>query len=159
MKNVTLDHTTVLQLDVDGTDSALDAAADCDLLRNNTPLDLCTIAEQEIRGAQLAFDSAEDLSCTIAFDVTNDRHARADARARSRFRYRRARRGLFNNRMLLQHTPDDFGRICCRVRIPLGCLAFEEHVYLRFRWHAVQKTTKSSSVATSASGLGCRLRK
>src|SRR5215468_2255138 len=102
-----------------------------------------TRAEQEIRGAQLAFDSAEDLSCTIAFDVTNDRHAGADARARSRFRHRRARRALFNNRMLLQHTPDDFGRICCRVRFPLGCLAFEEHVYLRFRWHALQKRPKA----------------
>jgi len=61
MKNITLDRTTVIQLDADGTDSALDAAADCDVLRNNAPLDLCAIADQEIRGAQLAFDSAEDL--------------------------------------------------------------------------------------------------
>jgi hypothetical protein len=29
MKNVTLDRATVLQLDAIGTDSALDAAADC----------------------------------------------------------------------------------------------------------------------------------
>jgi len=49
MKNVTFDRTTVLQLDADGTDSALDAAADCDVLRNNAALDLCTIADQEIR--------------------------------------------------------------------------------------------------------------
>src|SRR5262249_14775590 len=41
MKNVTLDRTTVLQLDVDGTDSALDAAADCHVLRNDVALDLC----------------------------------------------------------------------------------------------------------------------
>jgi hypothetical protein len=120
-KNVTLDHTTVLQLDVDGTDSAPDAAADRDLLRNNNPLDLCTIAEQEIRGAQLALDSAEDLSCTIALDVTNDRHVRADTRACSRFWYRR---DLFNNRLLLHHPPHDFSPICCRVLFPLGCLAF-----------------------------------
>jgi hypothetical protein len=72
MKNVTLDHTTVLQFDVDGTNSALDAAADCDVLRNNAPLDLCAIADQEIRGAQLAFDSAEHLSWTMTFDITND---------------------------------------------------------------------------------------
>src|SRR6266481_9655375 len=88
MKNVTLHRTTILQFDVDATDSALDAAADCDVLRNNAPLDLCAIADQEIRGAQLAFDSAEHLSWSITFDVTNDRHARADARASSRFRYR-----------------------------------------------------------------------
>src|SRR5499427_417667 len=35
MKNVTLDNTTVLQLDVDGTDSALDAAADCDVVEGD----------------------------------------------------------------------------------------------------------------------------
>ena len=39
MKNITLDRTTVLQLDVDGADSALDAAADCDVLRNDAALD------------------------------------------------------------------------------------------------------------------------
>jgi hypothetical protein len=61
MKNVTLDRTTVLQLDADGTDSALDAAADCHILRNDAALDLCAIADLEIRGAQLAFDSAQDL--------------------------------------------------------------------------------------------------
>jgi hypothetical protein len=33
MKNVTFDRTTVLQLDADGTDGALDAAADCHVLR------------------------------------------------------------------------------------------------------------------------------
>jgi hypothetical protein len=46
MKNVTLDRTTVLQLDADGTDSALDAAADCHVLRNDAALDLCAIADQ-----------------------------------------------------------------------------------------------------------------
>ena len=48
MKNVTLDRTTVLQLDADGTDSALDAAADCDALRNDVALDLCAIADQKL---------------------------------------------------------------------------------------------------------------
>src|SRR6188472_2758481 len=43
MKNVTLDRTTVLQLDANGADSALDAAADCNGLRNDVALDLCAI--------------------------------------------------------------------------------------------------------------------
>jgi hypothetical protein len=41
---------TVLQLDADGADSAFDAAADCNALRNDVALDLCAIADQEIRG-------------------------------------------------------------------------------------------------------------
>src|SRR5262245_7700300 len=85
MKNVTLDRTTVLQLDADGTDSALDAAADCNALRNDVALDLCAFADQKIRGAQLAFDSAQDLRWTITFDLADDRHVGADARGRSRF--------------------------------------------------------------------------
>ena len=48
MKNVTLDRATVLQLDADATDSALDATADCQVLRNDVALDLCAIADQEI---------------------------------------------------------------------------------------------------------------
>ena len=85
MKNVTLDRTTVLQLDANGTDSALDAAADCHVLRNDAALDLCAIADLEVRGAHLAFDSAEDLHRTFAFDIADDRHLGADARGRSRF--------------------------------------------------------------------------
>src|SRR6266511_2401715 len=81
MENVTLDHTTVLQLDADGTDRALDAPADRDVLRNDAALDLYDIVDQKIRGAQLAFDSAEDLRWTIAFDIADDRHSGADARA------------------------------------------------------------------------------
>src|SRR5262245_41259534 len=143
MKNVTLDHTTVLQLDADSMDGALDVAADRDVQSKNTPLDPSAIAAQETRCAQLAFDSAENLSWTTTFDVTNDRHARADARARSRFCHRRARGDLFNSRvLLLHHPPDDFGRICCRVLILVGCLAFEEHVHLRCQ-HAVQKEPKA----------------
>ena len=88
MENVTLDRTTVLQLYTDGTNGALDAAADCDVLRNDAALDLCAIADQEIGSAQLAFNSAEDLSRTIAFDLADDRHAGADARVRFRFRRR-----------------------------------------------------------------------
>src|SRR6266571_3249751 len=57
MKNITLDRATVLQLDPDGTDRALDAAANCDVLRNDAALNLCALADQEIRGAQLALDS------------------------------------------------------------------------------------------------------
>lgn len=56
MKNVTLDRATALQLDANGTDSALDAAADCHVLRNDAALDLCAIADLEIRGAHFAFD-------------------------------------------------------------------------------------------------------
>jgi hypothetical protein len=48
MKNVAFDRTTVLQLDADGSDSALDPAADCHVLRNDAALDLCAIADQEI---------------------------------------------------------------------------------------------------------------
>jgi hypothetical protein len=43
------------------------------------------IADQEIGSAQLAFNSAEDLSWTFAIDLTDDRHARPDARVASRF--------------------------------------------------------------------------
>ena len=48
MKNVTFDRTTVLQLDADGTDGALDPASDCDALSNDVALDVCAIADQEI---------------------------------------------------------------------------------------------------------------
>src|SRR5262249_50035041 len=85
MKNVTLDRATPLQLDANGTDSALDAAADRHVLLNDVALDLCPIADLEIRGAHLAFDSAEDLRWTFAFDVADDRHVGADARGHSRF--------------------------------------------------------------------------
>src|SRR5262249_27366020 len=74
MKNVTLDRTTVLQLDANGTYSALDAPADCHVLRNDTAVDLCPIVDLEIRGAHLAFNSAEDLRWTFALDVADDRH-------------------------------------------------------------------------------------
>ena len=69
MKDVTLDRTTVLQLDADGTNGALDPAADCHVLRNDASLDLCAVADEKIRGAQLPFDSTEDLRWTVAFDV------------------------------------------------------------------------------------------
>src|SRR5262249_53454862 len=72
-ENVTLDRTTVLQLDSAGTDGALNAAADCHVLRNDVALDLCAIAAQEIRGPPPAFDSADDLRWTIPFPVANDR--------------------------------------------------------------------------------------
>src|SRR5215467_8958360 len=85
MKNVTLDRATVLQLHADGTDSALDAAADCHVLRNDAALNVCAIADLEIRGSHFAFNSAKDLSRTIAFDLADDRHVGADAGGHSRF--------------------------------------------------------------------------
>src|SRR6266508_3704147 len=97
MENVTLDRTTLLQLDADGTDRALDAAADGDVLRNDAALDLCAVADQKIRGAELALDSAEDLRRTIAFDIADDRHAGADARACPRFRHWLAPRRVLND--------------------------------------------------------------
>ena len=54
MKNVTLDRTTVLQFDSDSTDSALDTAADRHVLRNDAALDLCAIADQKYREADLS---------------------------------------------------------------------------------------------------------
>jgi hypothetical protein len=107
VKNITLDRTTVLQLDADGTDGALDAAADCHVLRNDVAVDLCAIADLEIRGAQLAFDSAQNLRWTIAFDFANDRHVGADARGPFRCRPW-PRPGLV---MRLHRPPHDFGRI------------------------------------------------
>ena len=47
-ENVALDRTTVLQFDSDGTDSALDTAADRHVLSNDTALDLCAIANQKL---------------------------------------------------------------------------------------------------------------
>src|SRR5215211_8187390 len=101
MKNIALDGTTILQLDADGTNGALDAAADRDVLRNDTTFDLRAIADQKIRGTQITFDTAEDLGCAIAFDVAKNRHAGADARAHSRFD-----RGLFDDRALPDPLPN-----------------------------------------------------
>src|SRR5215831_277593 len=134
MENVALDRPTVLQLDADGADGALDAAADRDVLRNDAALDLCAIADEKIGGAQLAFDAAEDLRRTVAFDVADDRHSGADARAWPRIRRRMSpRRRLFNHQLLLLHRPpNDFGSICCHVLIFLRCFALE-HTHLRVR--------------------------
>src|SRR5262245_47840981 len=99
MKNVSLDRATVLQLHTHGTDGALYAAADRDILGNHAAVDGCALADQEIGGAQLAFNSAEHLSWAIAIDLTDDRHAGSDARVRSRFprrRHFRSRRDLFD---------------------------------------------------------------
>ena len=71
MKNIAFDGTTILKFNAGGADGALDAATDCDGLRNDA-----------------AFDSAEDMRWTIAFDFADDRHAGADARVRSRFKLR-----------------------------------------------------------------------
>src|SRR5262249_47745924 len=139
------------------TDGALDAAADRDVLRNDAALDLCAVADEKIGGAQLAFDAAEDLRRTVAFDVADDRHSGADARAWPRIRRRvprrrglfarrrlpprrglfdrrrlPPRRGLFDDRVLLLQRPlHGFGRMCRRILILLGYFALE-HVHLRF---------------------------
>src|SRR5262245_19799880 len=133
MKNIALDRPTVLQLDADGTDGALDAAADRDVLRNDAALDLGAIADEKIGGAQLAFDAAVELRRTAAFDVADDRHSGADAGAWPRVRRRvPPRRGLFDDRVLLSQRPlHGFGRMCRGILILLGCFALE-HVHLRF---------------------------
>src|SRR6266516_4019796 len=112
MENVTLDRTPVLH--------------------NDAALDLCAIADQKIRGAQLAFDSAVDLRWTIAFDIADDRHSGADARACPRFRHRIAPWRVLNDRVLLLHgSRHDFFQICRRALILLRCFALE-HVHLPF---------------------------
>src|SRR5262245_14968384 len=133
MKDITLDRPTVLQLDADGTDGALDAAADRDVLRDDAALDLGAVADEKIGGAQLAFDAAVDLRRTATFDVAHERHSGADARAWPRVRRRvPPRRGLFDDRVLLLQRPlHGFGRMCRRILILLGCFALE-HVHLRF---------------------------
>src|SRR6266436_3589261 len=122
MKNITLDRTPFLQLDAVGTDSALDAAADCHVLRNDVALDLRAITNQEIRSAQLTFDSAKDLRCTFAFDVADNRHVRADAGGRSRF--------CCPPVMRLHRPQVDF----VLALFLLGCAALEatQHVHLPF---------------------------
>jgi hypothetical protein len=128
MKNVSLDRATVLQLYTHGTDGALNAAADCDILGNHTAIDRCAFGDQEVGSPQLACNSAEDLSWTIAFDLTNDRHVGADAGVRSRFWRRRLRpwRSMLNGCAGLLRCPShEFVRICRRVPVLLGCLALE----------------------------------
>jgi hypothetical protein len=72
MKDVTLNNgTAALQSDTDSADTALDSAAHRDLLRDHVALHLCAFANQELGRAQLAFDSPEDLGCTIAFDLAD----------------------------------------------------------------------------------------
>src|SRR4029453_16171049 len=121
MKNVSLDRATVLQLYTHGTDGALYAAADGDILGNHAAIDGCALADQEIGSAQLAFNSAEHLCWTIAIDLTDDRHAGPDARVRSRFpchRRFRSWRDLFDGRVCWLLCPsDEFIRI--RRRVPV----------------------------------------
>src|SRR5262249_26023476 len=129
--NVTLDRATALQLDANGMDSALDAAADCHVLRNDAALDLCAIADLEIRGAHLAFDSAENLRWTFAFDVADARHVGADARGHSRFCRRFCLRPVL---VMLHHPANDLSRTYRCVSILLGhaALRADQHVHLLF---------------------------
>src|SRR5262249_23854819 len=146
MKNVTLDRTTVLQLYTHRTDGALNAAADCDVLRNHAAIDRGALADQEIGSAQLALNSAEDLSRTIAFDIADDRHTGADARTCRCIRRRLPPRwDLFDDRVLLLHgTPHDFGHICRCVLILLRYFALE-HIDPRFPQISLRKDQKLSS--------------
>src|SRR6516165_1001122 len=108
----------------------------------------CTVPPMTSAAFAAAFLSFSGAPLFMLFNISTS----ADARARFRFWHRGGRRDLFNNRvLLLHHPPHDFGRICRRVLILLGCLAFEQHVRLRFRRHAVQKGPKGGRVATSAS--------
>src|SRR5262249_15732995 len=131
MNNITLDRATVLQLDANGTDGALDAAADCHVLRNDDGVDVCPIVDLEIRGAHLAFDSAEDLRWTFAFDVADDRHVGADARGHSRFcRWFRPRPGL----VMRHHPAHDLSRTyrCFSILLWRAALRPDHHVHLLF---------------------------
>src|SRR5215467_353709 len=97
MKNITIDSTAVAEPDAHGMYGALNVAADCDVLGHDVALDLGASTYKKIRCAQLAFDSAEDLRWTIAFEVADNRHARANARAHSRLHcWLRLPRALFN---------------------------------------------------------------
>src|SRR5262249_40002665 len=129
MKNIALNGTAILKFNTAGADGALDAATDCDVLRNHGSFNLRAIADHKIRSAYLAFDAAEDLRWTIGFYFTNDRHAGADARGRARFRPFRPQRDCFSDRTL---RLQEFEVICDRAPILLGCLVLEivQHAHL-----------------------------
>ena len=96
-----------------------------------------------IRSEALAFDSAEDLRWTIAFDFAYDRHAGADARVRSRFRPFRLRRDCLSDQTLRLQV---FEVICDRAQILLGYLALEaiQHAHLPFRLRRCERTQSLS---------------
>src|SRR4051794_33492686 len=128
MQNVSLDRTTILQLDTHRTDAPLNVAADCDILGDHTAVDRCAFADQKIGGMQLAFNPTENLSRTIALDIADDRHTGPDTRLWPRFRGRQLgrRRDLIRNcAWRLHRSPYEFVCICRRVLIRLGCLALE----------------------------------
>jgi hypothetical protein len=58
---VTLDRTTVLQLDADRTDGARHAAADCDVLRNDAALDCAPSPIRRSEARNSPYDTVEDL--------------------------------------------------------------------------------------------------
>src|SRR5262249_39282656 len=124
MKNVALDATSVQKCDPHGMDGALDAATNGDALRNDVALDFRAIADHKIRGTQLAFDAAEDLSGTIAVDLADDRHAGANARVGPdllcvRFR---PRRGLLIDQIGWRHDPVyGLDRFCGGALSGAGC--------------------------------------
>jgi hypothetical protein len=101
MENIALNGTAIIEFNTIGADRALDAATDCDVLRNDSSFDLRAIPDHKIRSAYLAFNAAEDLRWTIGFYFTNDRHVGADARGRSRFRPFRPQRDCFSDWTLL----------------------------------------------------------
>src|SRR5262245_4921637 len=134
MKNVALDDTSALKHDPEAVDATLDAAADRDVLSNNVALDLCAIADQEIRGAQLAFDLAEHLRGPVAFDFANDRHPGPDARIGSCSLHDgiRLRWGLINDRTPgLHHLVCGFDHFGGGAVVLFGYFSLE-HVALPF---------------------------
>src|SRR5262249_58537753 len=106
--------------------------ADRDVLGDHGAFDLGAIADQKVGGVHLAFDPAEHLRRTVAFDVADDRHAAADARDRAGLRVRlRPCRSPFNDGSLRRYYRRD-DRRCVR-RLVFEWLAVEsltlEHGY------------------------------
>src|SRR5262249_23581357 len=77
----------------------------------------------------------------------------------SRFRTGRGSpRAVQRPSVLLHHLPHDFGRICRRVLILLGCLAFEEHVLLRMPARSAVKSLRLLSCRDQPQAEGSHVR-
>src|SRR5215470_10815328 len=79
MENITVDHSITLQADAGGMDTSLEAAVDRHALRNDVAVELRTMADQNICGAELALDTTVDVQCTLAVNFSDDRHAWAES--------------------------------------------------------------------------------
>src|SRR5262245_22620950 len=132
MKDITLDRATALQLDPHGSDGALDPAADRDFLRDDAAVDLRAIADQEVGGAHLAFDSPVDLRRAIAFDIADDRHAAADARDRSGVHGGLGPRHFRRDNRAFRCRHRDFDCTCDSKAIRFRYLAFHDPTFEHF---------------------------